>query len=146
MFAGAYTAKERVQWPIRKRRAKKKKIKNERKDRERKENCNSLKGLFERAVCWHSRVSSFNAMDGRRKWRWKRPLRTEWFVSMIVFFSIIQIFLDTACNGASFVTGSILRTMENRWTSCLCEMWAASNKRIVWPNVMSSYCLQHVWF
>lgn len=51
MFAGAYTAKERVQWPIRKRRAKKKKIKNERKDRERKENCNSLKGLFERAVC-----------------------------------------------------------------------------------------------
>lgn len=38
MFAGAYAAKERVQWPIRNRRAKKKKKKqSKRKDRKRKE-------------------------------------------------------------------------------------------------------------
>lgn len=45
MFAGAYTAKERVQWPIRKKESKKKKKIRE-KTRKEKENCNSLRGLF----------------------------------------------------------------------------------------------------
>lgn len=50
MFAGAYTAKERVQWPVRKRRAKKKKIR-EKTGKEKKIVIQSEGCLFERAVC-----------------------------------------------------------------------------------------------
>lgn len=64
MFAGAYTAKERVQWPIRKRRARKKK--KEKTGKEKKIVIHS-EGFLKEQFADTQSVSSFNATEGRSK-------------------------------------------------------------------------------